>query len=85
MAEQSRADWRPPTDSDWRRLRTLLHDGLVHLEGDADMFDKAEQDLRRVGGESWSIGIGRYPDQAAPHHRQVPLDDRGMSPGTLAP
>jgi hypothetical protein len=36
----------------------------VHLEGDADLFDKAEQDLRTVGGDQWSIGIGRYPERA---------------------
>src|SRR5205809_621643 len=57
-------DWRPPTDNDWRRLRTLLRDVLVHLEGDADLFDTAEQDLRTVGGDTWSIGIERYPDRA---------------------
>jgi len=28
------------------------------------MFDKAEQHLRTVGGESWSIGIGRCSDPA---------------------
>jgi hypothetical protein len=44
-------DWRPPTDADWTRLRTLLRDVLVHLEGDADLFDQAEQDLRTVGGK----------------------------------
>ncbi len=111
MAEQSRADWRPPMDTDWRppmdtdwrRPRTLLRDVLVHLEGDADMFDKAEQDLRAVGGDKWAIGIGRYPERAercrematwvedeyraleGGHQRQVPLDDRGTFPGTLAP
>jgi hypothetical protein len=64
MANASRGDWRPPTDADWRRLHTLLRDVMVHLEGDADLFDKAEQDLRTVGGDKWSIGIGRYPDRA---------------------
>jgi hypothetical protein len=57
-------DWRPPTDADWRRLRTLLRDVMVHLEGDADMFDQAEQDLRAIGGDKWAIGLGRYPDRA---------------------
>ncbi len=64
MTNPSRGDWRPPTDAGWRRLRTLLRDVLVHLEGDADLFDKAEQDLRTVGGDKWSIGIGRAPDGA---------------------
>ena len=64
MTNPSRGDWRPPTDAGWRRLRTLLRDVLVHLEGDADLFDKAEQDLRTVGCDKWSIGIGRYPDRA---------------------
>ena len=64
MAEQTRADWRPPTDADWRRLRTLLRDVMIHLQGDADLFDKAEQDLRAIGGDTWSIGIGRYSDRA---------------------
>src|SRR5713226_9947024 len=63
MTNPSRGDWRPPTDAGWRRLRTLLRDVLVHLEGDADLFDKAEQDLRTVGCDKWSIGIGRYPDR----------------------
>jgi hypothetical protein len=57
-------DWRPPTEQDWTRLRTLLRDVIVHLEGDADLLDQAEQDLRRLGGEAWSISIGRYPDRA---------------------
>ena len=57
-------DWRPPTDDDWRRLRTLLRDVRIHLEGDAERLEQAEQDLRAVGGESWGIGIGRYADRA---------------------
>ena len=103
MAEQSRADWRPPTDQDWRRLRTLLRDVMIHLRTNAEMFEQAEQDLRAVGGAAWPVGIGRYPDRATRsrelatwvedeyraleggHQRKVPLDDRGMFPGTLAP
>jgi hypothetical protein len=104
MTEQStRADWGPPTDQDWRRLRTLLRDGMRQLRMDADMFEQAEKDLRTIGGESWTIGIGRYPECAercrelatwvedeyraleGGHQRKVPLDDRSMFPGTLAP
>jgi hypothetical protein len=57
-------DWRPPTDIDWRRLRTLLRDVMGHLRTDAEMFEEAEQDLRAIGGESWAIGISRYPGRA---------------------
>jgi hypothetical protein len=57
-------DWRPPVESDWRRLRTLLRDVRIHLEGDADQLEQAEQDLRAIGGDKWSIGIGRYTDRA---------------------
>jgi hypothetical protein len=65
MAELTRADWRPPTDQDWRRLRTLLRDVRIFLEMNAEDWEQAEQDVRTIGGESWSIGIGRYPDRAA--------------------
>jgi hypothetical protein len=103
MADPSNADWRPPTDNDWRRLRTLLHDVMIHLQGDAEQLEQAEQDLGELGGDKWAIGIGRYADRAemcrvlaswvedeyhaleGGHQRQVPLDDRGMFPGTLAP
>jgi hypothetical protein len=57
-------DWRPPTDQDWQRLRTLLCDVRIHLEGDAEQLEQAEQDLRTIGGEHWSIGSGRYADRA---------------------
>ena len=47
MPEQrTRADWRPPTDQDWRRLRTLLRDVGTYLALDADRWAPAEQDLR---------------------------------------
>ena len=60
MAEH-RADWRPPREEDWRRLRTLLRDVMVHLRTDAEMFEEAERDLRAIGREHWAIGIvGRY-------------------------
>ena len=36
----------------------------IHLEGDAEQLEQADQDLRTSGGESWSIGIGRYSDRA---------------------
>ena len=54
-------DWRPPTDTDWRRLRTLLRDVMIHLRTDAEMFNQAEKDLRTVGGAMWPAGrrIGR--------------------------
>lgn len=58
-------DWRPPTDEDWRRLRTLLRDVRIQLELNAEAFDQAEQDLRAIGGAQWSIRIGRhYPERA---------------------
>ena len=57
-------DWRPPTAEDWQRLRTLLHDITIHLEGDAELLEQAEQDLRAIGGNLVAIGIGRYPDRA---------------------
>ena len=100
---QTRADWRPPTDQDWRRLGTLLRDVRIYLEMNADDWDQAEKDVRTIGGESWSIGIGRYPQRAARsrelamwvedeyralsggHQRTVPLDERGMFPGTSVP
>jgi hypothetical protein len=103
VTSQDRADWRPPTDNDWRRLRTLLRDVMIHLRTDAEGFEQAEKALRACGGENWSIGIGRYPERAercrvmatwvedefraleGGHQRTVPLDDRGMFPGTLAP
>ena len=103
MAEKTRADWRPPADTDWRRLRTLLRDVMLHMRTDAEMFDQAEKDLRTVGGAMWPAGIGRYPERAercrelatlvedeyraleGGHQRKVPLDDRGMFPGTVAP
>jgi len=96
-------DWRPPTDTDWRRLRTLLRDVMLHLQGDAEQLEQAEEDLRAIGGDKLTIGIGRYPERAemcrvlagwvedeyraleGGYERQVPLDDRGMFPGTLAP
>jgi hypothetical protein len=28
----------------------------------AEHWEQAEEDVRAIGGESWSIGIGRYPD-----------------------
>ena len=64
MADASRGDWRPPADTDWRRLRTLLRDVMIHLQGDAEQFEQAEQDLRTIDGDQWSIGIGRYADRA---------------------
>src|SRR5438045_4187825 len=102
---EHRADWQPPTDQDWRRLRTLLRDLMIHLQNDAEAWDQADKDARAIGGEYWSIGgIGRrYADRAARarelaawvedeyraleggHKRQVPLDRRGMFPGTQAP
>jgi hypothetical protein len=96
-------DWRPPRPEDWRRLSTLLNLVAIRLRSNAEAFEEAERDLRAVGGESWSIGIGRYYDRAANdrelaawvsdelgaleggHARKVPLDDRGMFPGTLEP
>jgi hypothetical protein len=86
---KSRADWRPPTDADWTRLRTLLRDVMIHLRTDAERFEQAEQDLRAIGGDKWSIGIGRYPERAERCRElatcvAVPLDDRGMFPGTMA-
>ena len=76
---------------------------MIHLQGDAEQLEQAEQDLRAIGGDNSSIGIGRYTDRAemcrvlagwvedefraleGGHTRTVPLDDRGMFPGTLAP
>ena len=103
MAEH-RADWRPPTEADWRRLRTLLRDLMIGLRADAELFEQAEQDLRALGGEHWALGVvGRYSARAARcrelaswvedeyraleggHKRRVPLDRRGMFPGTSAP
>ena len=58
-------DWRPPTDADWQRLRTLLRDVVIHLEGDAELLEQAEQDLLAIGGAARSsIAIGRYADRA---------------------
>jgi len=57
-------NWRPPADADWRRLRTLLRDVRIHLDGDVERLEQAEQDLRAIGGESWSISVGRYADRA---------------------
>jgi hypothetical protein len=102
MTIEHRADWRPPTDADWRRLRALLHALQIHLEHDAEAWEQAAQDLRTIRGEHWSVGRGRYADRASwsrelatwvadeysalsgDHQRQVPLDERGMFPGTSA-
>jgi hypothetical protein len=65
VTSHSRADWRPPTDQDWRRLRTLLREVRVYLELNAEQWDEAEKDVRAIGGESWAVGIGRYPQRAA--------------------
>ncbi len=51
MTNSSRAGWRPPTDADWGRLRTLLRDVMIHLQGDAEQLEQAEQDLRAIGGD----------------------------------
>src|SRR5712692_4250304 len=59
-----RGDWRPPTIEDRQRLNALLRDVAIHLRTDAEMFEQAEQDLRAIGGDAWSIGIGRYPKRA---------------------
>ena len=40
-------DWRPPTETDWRRLRTLLRD--VHLQHDAEHWEQAEKDMGAIG------------------------------------
>ncbi len=105
MANPSNADWRPPADADWRRLRTLLRDVMIHLQGDAEQLEQAEQDLRAIGGDQRSICIGRYADrvemcrvlaswvedeyralqEGGSYQRQIPLDERGMLPGALAP
>ena len=37
---------------------------MIHLRTDAGLFEKAEQDLCAIGGESWTIGIGSYPQRA---------------------
>ena len=63
--QQSHADWRPPTDQDWQRLRTLLRDVRIYLEMNAENWEQTEKDVRTICGESWSIGIGRYPQHAA--------------------
>lgn len=58
-------DWRPPSDDDWRRLRALLRDVMIYLQGDAEQLEQAEQDLRAIGGgDKLTIGIGRYQDRA---------------------
>ncbi len=41
MTSLSRGDWRPPTDADWHRLRTLLRDVILHLKGDAEQLEQA--------------------------------------------
>ena len=87
MADPSKADWRPPTDNDWRRLRTLLRDVMIHLQ--------AEQDLAEFGSDKWAIGIGRYADRAEmcrvlacwveDEYRALEGGHRRQVPGTLAP
>jgi hypothetical protein len=57
-------DWRPPRDEDWLRLRTLLRDVMVHLQHDALDWEHPEADMRTVGGAAWSVGLGRYQEQA---------------------
>ncbi len=62
---EHRADWHPPTDQDWRRLRALLRDLMMHLQHDAEDWEQAERDLRALGGEARSsIDLGRYPARA---------------------
>ena len=57
-------DWRPPSNADWTRLRTLLRDIRIHLEGDAEQLELAVDDLLAVNPEKWSIAFGRYADRA---------------------
>jgi hypothetical protein len=64
MTSEYRADWRPPTDADWRRLRTLLRDVRTYLERDAAMFAQAEQDQHVIGGEDSAGRIRGYRDRA---------------------
>jgi hypothetical protein len=101
---EHRADWRPLTAQDWRRMRALLRDLMMHLQHDAEDWEQAARDLRVLGGEARSsIDFGRYLARAkrcrelaarvedeylaleGSHKRQVPLDLRGMFPGTQAP
>jgi hypothetical protein len=69
MTSEYHADWCPPTDADWRRLRTLLRDVGTYLERDAAMFAEAEQDLQAIGGGGWTIRISSYPKRARQAHQ----------------
>ena len=69
-------DWRPPTQQDWTCLHTLLRDVRIQLETDAEAFEQAEKDLRAIGGDNWSIGIGRYPIWLSVLARTDRQDDR---------
>ena len=99
MAEKrTRADWRPPTDQDWRQLRTLLSDLIGHLERDAGYWDQLAQDTRATGGDP-----GRYADCAIRDRELamwveeeyralggedrcgIELNERGVFPGTSVP
>jgi hypothetical protein len=40
-----RYDWRPPTDSDWLRLTSLLDTVAIRLRMDADAFEQARMEI----------------------------------------
>jgi hypothetical protein len=79
MASSSCGDWQPPTEADWRRLRTLLRDVMIDLEGDAEQLEQAEQDLRAIGGDKALSDVSKKRDSlvsaTAPPRSLVELGD----------
>ncbi len=38
---------------------------MIYLQHDAEHWEDAEKVVRAMGGDRWSIGLGRWPDRAA--------------------
>jgi hypothetical protein len=78
-----------------------LRDLMMHLQHDAEDWEQAEHGLRALGGETrspidpgltwllvsaaWPRAEDEYRLLEGSQKREVPLDRRGMFPGTQAP
>jgi hypothetical protein len=51
-------------DEDWQRLRDVLNRTVIRLRMEAEDWEQAERDMSAIGGEKWSIGLGRYRERA---------------------
>jgi hypothetical protein len=46
-------------------LRDLLDRTVIRLRMSAEAWEEAERDMSAIGGDKWSIGLGRYRERAA--------------------